>query len=503
MSPPPRLVVRGIHKAFGPTVALGGVDLDVPAGEVHALVGENGAGKSTLMKVLSGAYRFDAGEIRLDGEPYAPRNPREARDRGIAMVYQDLSLAPHLTVEENVLLGIEPARFGVIRRPARRRRVLEVLAELEQTDIDPDARVLDLAPAARQLVEVARALAQPACRVLILDEPTSSLTAHEIDRLFRVIGRLRARGLAIVYISHFLEEIRRIADRFTVLRDGRSVGSGQTAGTSIFDIVRLMVGTDIEEFFPRSVHVPGEPLLEIGDLAGHRRPESASLTLRRGEVVGIAGPVGSGRTELLRAIFGLDSIRRGTIRVGLATGPSPPADRLAQGVGFVSEDRTGEGLAASLSIAENLTLSRLNGLGPGPIVWPRRQAQACDPHIQALGIRCLNADQPVAELSGGNQQKVAIARLLHHDVDVFLLDEPTRGVDVSAKIAIYRLIDQLACAGKAVLMVSSSLPELLGICDRVAVMFRGRLGPARPVRELSEHSLLLEATGAHVAAASA
>ena len=257
MPSPSRLVVRGVSKAFGPTVALVGVNLEVAAGEVHALVGENGAGKSTLMKVLSGAYRPDEGQILLDGEAYRPRNPKEARDRGVAMVYQELSLAPHLTVEENVLLGIEPTSFGVVRRREHRRRTLDVLAELEQTEIDPDARVKDLAPAARQLVEVARALAHPSCRVLILDEPTSSLSAPEIDRLFRVITRLRVRGLAIVYISHFLEEVQRIADRYTVLRDGRAVGTGSTAEVTVLDIVRLMVGGDVEDFFPRSAHKIG------------------------------------------------------------------------------------------------------------------------------------------------------------------------------------------------------------------------------------------------------
>ncbi len=489
-----RLAARGVTKSFGPTRALSGVDLDVNAGEVHAVVGENGAGKSTLMKVLSGAYRYDEGRILLDDVPFRPRSPREALERGIAMVYQELSLAPHLSVEDNILLGSEPASFGLLRRRELRRRAGDVLADLQQ-DIGPDTRVSDLAPAARQLVEVARAIAQPSCRVLILDEPTSSLSASDIDRLFTVIHRLRDRGLAVIYISHFLEELRRVADRFTVLRDGRSVGGGHTTETAVGDMVRMMVGREIEDFFPRSRHTRGEMLLEIQDLAGRTRPASASLTLNRGEVLGIAGLVGAGRTEFLRAVFGLDPIRGGTIRVGVAEGPAAPTKRIAQGMGFVSEDRAREGLAQALSVADNLTLARLAGLGPGPLVLPGRQARACQRHVETLSIRCRDVQQPVSELSGGNQQKVAIARLLHCDVDIFLLDEPTRGIDVTSKVAIYRLIDRLAVEGKGIVMISSSLPELLGVCDRVAVMYRGTLGPARPVERLDEHQLLLEATG--------
>ncbi len=493
--PAPRLVVRGVRKAFGPTVALAGVDLDVEPGEVHAVVGENGAGKSTLMKLLSGAYYPDEGRILLDGEEYRPRNPKEARDCGVAMVYQELSLAPHLSVEENIFLGAEPTIFGLVRRHEVRRRSLEALGELEQRDLSPEARVGDLSPAARQMVEIARAIAQPSCRVLILDEPTSSLSAAEIDRLFAVISRLRSRGLAVIYISHFLEELRRVTDRFTVLRDGRTVGAGTTRDVSVMEMVEMMAGREIEEFFPRSPHTAGAAVLETKELAGRQRPASASLTLCGGTVLGIAGLVGAGRTELLRSIFGLDPVRRGDIRIGVVTGPASPSKRLAQGVGFVSEDRALEGLAPTLSVADNLTMARLSGLGPGPLVFRREQARACQPHIEELSIRCRDVSQPIGELSGGNQQKVAIARLLHSGVDVFLLDEPTRGVDVSSKIAIYQLIDRLAREGKAVLMVSSSLPELLGVCDAVSVMYRGVLGPARPVAELSEDALLLEATG--------
>jgi ribose transport system ATP-binding protein len=485
-----------VRKAFGPTVALDGVDFEVAAGEIHALVGENGAGKSTLMKVLSGAHRPDRGEIFLAGKAYRPRDPNMARQLGVAMVYQELSLAPHLSVEANVLLGNETAYpLGLLKRRAMRRRVEGALEPLGHEEIHPERKVRDLSPAARQLVEIARALAQESCRVLILDEPTSSLGGNDVRRLFELIRGLVGRDMAVIYISHFLEEVREVADRVTVLRDGKTVGTGSVQELETSDIVRMMVGREVGELYPRSPRPDGETILEVENLAGMNKPESAGLTLRRGEVLGIAGLVGAGRTELARALFGLDPIRRGTVRVGVYVGPRSPAERWRQGVGFLSEDRAGEGLALSLSVADNLTLSKLKGLGPGPIVCPSKQDEAAQIHIESLEIRCREPRQLASELSGGNQQKVALARLLHHDVDVYLLDEPTRGIDVGSKARIYRLIDELASAGKAVLMVSSYLPELLGVCDRISVMCRGRLGPARPATELDEHQLLMEAVG--------
>ena len=487
--------MTGVRKAFGPTVALAGVDLTVEAGEVHALVGENGAGKSTLMRVLAGAYRPDAGSLQLDGQPYRPANPLDARRHGVAMVYQELSLVPRLSIAENILLGEEPNRLGLIRRRELRARTTAVLSEIGHADLDPDARVGTLPLAAQQLVEIARAVARTSCRVLILDEPTSSLTRDDVDRLFVLVRRFRERGLAVIYISHVIEEVQRVADRYTVLRDGRAVGGGAMAGTSAEAIVSLMAGRRVDHLFPHSPRQPGQVVLEVTDLAGLVLPASASLTLRRGEVVGIAGLAGAGRTELLRALFGLDPVRRGKIRVGAFVGAASPTARLAQGVGYLSEDRKREALALPLSIADNLTLSKLRGLGPGILVLPSRQRQASQAWVTTLGIRCRDAAQPVWQLSGGNQQKVALARLLYHDVDVLLLDEPTRGIDVGSKAQIYEVIDRLAVSGKAVLMVSSYLPELLGVCDRVAVMRRGVLGPLRPTSDVTEHGVLMEATG--------
>jgi ribose transport system ATP-binding protein len=503
---PVRLQMRGICKRFGATVALGDVGIKVAAGQVLALVGENGAGKSTLMKVLSGAVKPDAGQMWLEGVPYRPSNSMEARRAGVAMIYQELSLAPHLSVEENIMLGMEPATLGVVRWKEVRQRAIEAIKEFEHPELTPDARVGKLSVGSQQLVEIARALATPAkagaCRVLVLDEPTSSLTQQDVERLFELIGRLARQGKAIVYISHFIEEVQRVADRVTVLRDGKVVDSSDVAAITTNEIIALMVGRQVEQLYPRSTRQPGEVVLHIEDLAGVEKPESASLLLHRGEVLGIAGLVGAGRTELLRSLFGLDPIRKGKIRLGVYIGPASPMRRWKQGAGILSEDRKEEGLALSLSVADNVTLSKLTGFGPLRLVLPSRQDRATQRWIERLGIRCRGPRDPLSSLSGGNQQRVALARLLQHDVDVLLLDEPTRGIDVAAKAMIYKLVDELATScpaegrlPKAVLMVSSYLPELMGVCDRVAVMCRGRLGPAHRIDEVDEHQLMLEATG--------
>jgi len=438
----------------------------------------------------------DGGSVTVDGAAWSPRGPADARARGLAMVHQELALCPHLDVAANVALGIEPARSGFVRRAALSQLVGDALTRaFGDRPIDPGVRVADLSVADQQLVEVARALATAraaggALRVLVLDEPTSSLGAADVERLFRLVRELAAAGTTVLYVSHFLEEVARIASRFTVLRDGCTVGEGDVASSTIDAWVRMMAGRDVGSSFPRSARSAGDVILAARDLAGTRMPVEASFELRRGEVLGIAGLIGAGRTELLRVIFGLDRVRRGELRVAAFTGPASPARRLGQGVGFASEDRKGEGLATSLSVADNLTLSRL---GPSGRALPARTRAAAARWIAELGIKCSGPDQRVAELSGGNQQKVQLARLLHHDVDVLLLDEPTRGIDVASKAQIAGLVDALAARGKAVLLVSSWLPELLGMADRIAVMRRGRLGAARPAAECDEANLLAEA----------
>ncbi len=492
---PPRLHMHDIDKRFGSTQALHGVSLQVVPGEVHALVGENGAGKSTLMKILSGAEQPDGGHMALDGCPYQPAGPQEARLRGVAMIYQELALAPHLDVESNVLLGLEEQRWGFIRRQAQRRRVEDALALLEHREIGPDTPVYRLSPGACQLVEVARALIVDA-RVIVFDEPTSSLTRRDTEHLFDLIQRLKARGVSIVYISHFLEEVQRIADRYTVLRDGQTAATGPVAGTPLETIIEQMVGRNLRDLYPRVPHDIGSPLLEVTDLSGDPLPVHAGLTLHRGEILGIFGLVGAGRTELLRALFGLNTVVRGEIRLRahLRT-RATPRQRIDEGMGLLSEDRKQEGLALSQSIADNVTYGWLKPyVSAGWLSLGRRRA-AVRSWMRRLDVRCRGTEQKVLELSGGNQQKVALARLLHQQADVLLLDEPTRGVDVGSKAEIYRLIGELALQGKAILFVSSYLPELLGVCDRLGVMARGRLSAVRSVSAWSPEQIMAFATG--------
>jgi len=493
----PLLEMRGIHKHFGSTVALDGVDFAVRPGEVHALIGENGAGKSTLMKVLSGAIAPDAGEMVLDGKPYQPSDPSVARRLGIAMIYQELTLARHLSVEDNIALGLEDHPLGLLFRRRLRPRVCEVLSALHHPEISPAQRVGDLSIGSQQLVELARALFTEA-KIIVMDEPTSSLSQQDTWALFEVIGRLKQRGVAIVYISHFLEEVKCVADRFTVLRDGRFAGTGSVAETSINEIVEMMVGRKLTEMFPRVEHRIGEPILTLNELWGDDLPRGVSLRLRRGEILGIAGLIGAGRTEMLRILYALEPVRRGEIRVEIVGGPTRrvrhPSQRLAQGLGMLSEDRKGEGLAVQLSIADNLTLANLRDFSRGGWLNLRRQREAARQWVRQMEIHARDVGQPVRNLSGGNQQRVALARLLQQNLDILLLDEPTRGIDVGSKVQLYRLIGELAAQGKAILFVSSYLPELLGVCDTLAVMHRGRLSDVRPVGEWTEHAIMSWAT---------
>ena len=492
---PPRFAMRGIRKAFGATIALDGVDLSVNEGEICGLIGQNGAGKSTLMSVLSGALQPDAGEMWIEGRPFAPHSPIDARRAGVAMIYQELSLAPHLSVMENIMMGAEPMRFGLVDWPRMRDMATRALAALGHTDISPDTIVGTLSVAAQQIVEIARAIAVGS-RVLVLDEPTSSLGRPDVEHLFELLRHLKAQGHAIVYISHFIEEVKSVADRFIVLRDGRNAGGGDTASATHDDIVALMVGQSVGNLFPRSPRTRGDAILEVDGV----QPGSASFTLHRGEIFGIAGVVGSGRTHLLRTLFGLEPVRSGRVRVGVYSGVGRPHERWMQGMGLLSEDRKEEGLALTLDVADNVTMSKLSPFGPAGLLFPARQRSAAARWISELAIKCAGPWQKAGELSGGNQQKIAFARLLHHDVDILVLDEPTRGIDVGSKAQIYRLIDALVGDApghqpRAVLMVSSYLPELLGLCDRIAIMQRGHLGDAVPAESLTEHDLLMAVTG--------
>ncbi len=498
------LRLSGIRKRYGPTVALDGVELMVRPGEVHAVLGENGAGKSTLMGVLAGAVKPDGGTMALMGSTYAPASPLEARRRGIALIHQELSLCPHLTVAENMLLGVEESNHGWIDRERTHARTRALLEELPHPAISPGRRVGDLPLPARQIVEICRALAADA-RVVLMDEPTSSLQGADVERLFALVRRLAARGIAVVYISHFLEEVREIADRYTVLRDGRSVGTGDITGVTNEQLIALMVGRPASGLFPRRVGAPRTDVaLSVRGLEAPPRLRSASLELRHGEILGIAGLMGSGRTELVRALFGLDHPTRGEVLLhGRPAVNASASRRVREGVGYVSEDRTGEGLALPLSIADNLCATRpITARGWG-VLDLRRQAARARHWISALRVRAQTPAQPVRSLSGGNQQKVAVGRLLHQEADVLLLDEPTRGIDIASKADVYEIIVRQADAGRAVLLVSSYLPELFGLCDRLAVMCRGRLGEARPIGEWTPELVMAAAIGSTGTPASA
>jgi len=490
-----------ISKHFGATCALEGVDFDLERGEVHALLGENGAGKSTLIKVLSGAVKPDRGVMRLEGIRFAPTGPLESRRAGISVIYQELNLAPHLSVEDNIMLGREWHSRGFLQRRRMREKVRQALERVSHPEIAPDIPVKRLSVAARQIVEIARALTEQA-RILVMDEPTSSLSGEDSGRLFEIIRKLKTQGVGIIYISHFLEEVRQVADRCTILRDGKKVGCSRMEEASLDQIIRLMVGGEVKELFPRQAHPLGEPVLHVAKLKGKKMPAEIDLELRRGEILGLAGLVGSGRTEFLRAVFGLDAFSRGTVRAGAEVLKGSPRQRIRRGVGYLSEDRQGEGLALSLSLVDNLTLSCFSPYVHRGLLRVNRQKKAGWEWIRRMKIKAQGPLQPVLGLSGGNQQKVALARLLHQNADILLLDEPTRGIDIVSKSQIYEWMGQSAAQGKAILFVSSYFPELLGVCDRIAVFHRGQMVEARPVESWSEESLLAAATTGRAAGAS-
>jgi ribose transport system ATP-binding protein len=492
------LALKNIHKSFGPTIALDGVDLELRQGEVHALIGENGAGKSTLMNVIAGSLRPDRGTMEFNGQPYAPSNPLDARTHGIALIHQELSLCPHLSVAENVLMGIESSHFGWLDRDKLVARTNEVLKTFHHADIRPEKRVGDLSVAARQIVEISRAIAARA-RIILMDEPTSSLQRDDVEHLFKLIGKLSSEGISVIYISHFLEEVRQIADRFTVLRDGRSVATGDIATTSDDELIAKMVGRAQQNLFPVSKRAPGDTILDVRNLSSPPLLKNASFELRRGEILGIAGLMGSGRTPLLRAIFGLERPASGTIAVNkknLASGRSTPAMRLIEGLGYLSEDRKGDGLTLNQSVADNVTVTRFASCARWGWLDLSAQRKQAEKLVNALKIRTHGVQQEVGSLSGGNQQKVIVARLLHQDADVLLLDEPTRGIDIGSKAQVYETIAACAAQNKAVLMVSSYLPELFGMCDRLAVMSRGRLSEVRAIDEWTPETVLQAAIGA-------
>ena len=468
------LTAHQLVKRYPGVLALNGVGIAVRGGEVHAVAGENGAGKSTLMKILSGAVRPDSGSLAVDGAPVRFASPHDAHACGIRMIHQELSLVPELSVAENVFLGAEPSRRGVVDRAQQARDTRAVLDRLGQAQLDPSARVADLPLAARQMTEIAKAVAAHA-RVLIMDEPTAILAQEETAALFRVIDQLRDEGVAIVYISHRLDEIFRVAGQLTVLRDGEVVTSAPVADLTRADIVRLMVGRELAAGYPRAAAAPGAEALRLdGVSSGPVR--DASLTLRRGEIVGLVGLVGAGRTELARAIFGAEAIRAGGMHLdGAPFAPRSPREAIAAGVALLPEDRKRQGLVLMSAIRENVSLPSLPVLAPGGVVDRPRERDEVAKWVEALGVRTPSVERPAQQLSGGNQQKVVLARWMLRNSRVLLFDEPTRGIDVGAKAEIYALMRRLADDGAAILMISSDLPEALGMADRLIAMRNGRI----------------------------
>jgi ribose transport system ATP-binding protein len=489
----PVVSLEEISKRFPGVFAVQQVSLDVLPGEVHALVGENGAGKSTLMKVLAGVYRKDAGRVLYKGREVEIPNPRTAQHLGISMIHQDLSLMPHLTVAQNVFIGRERrGRFGILVDDRRINAETEQLMALLRVAVDPRARVAQLTIAKQQMVEIARALSFNA-EVLIMDEPTAALTAAEIEELFHIIRRLRAQDVGIVYISHRLDELKQISDRVTVMRDGRIVDTVPTAAAGLDDVIRMMVGRTIYQAAPEAP-AQGSPdvLLEVKHLRRGTVIRDVSFHLRRGEILGFAGLMGAGRTEVMRAVFGADPLDSGEIYVrGKLARIESPADAVRCGIGYLSEDRKRYGLALGMDVEDNLVLAALHKF-LGMLGWVRRAStrSAAAGLIGRLSIKTPGPQQLVRNLSGGTQQKVVVGKWLVADTEILIFDEPTRGIDVGAKSEIYRLLNDLVQQGRAIIVVSSELPEILRVSHRIIVMCEGRITGELPAAGATQEQIM-------------
>jgi ribose transport system ATP-binding protein len=500
--PTPLLRLAGIRKAFAGVIALDQVDFDVRGGEVHAVCGENGAGKSTLMKIMSGVYQPDAGTIAFEGQLHVFASPRVAEAHGVVMIHQELNLIPHLSVAENIYLAREPKRGWFIDRKRLHTDAQRCLARLG-VDIDPQRPVRGLSVAQQQMVEIAKALSMNA-KVVIMDEPTSSLTEAETGQLFKVIHELKRAGVGIVYISHRLDEMAGIVDRVTVLRDGHFIRTMDFAETTVDEIVSLMVGRSMDEKFPPRQRVPtSEVILSVRDLQVKDVFGPVSFDLRRGEVLGFSGLIGAGRTEVARAVFGADPVDGGSVSLGgRQLTIRSPRDAISHGIAYLSEDRKAQGLAIGMTVAQNITLAHMDAVcGRGGFIRFDKEHATAKRYIDTLGIRAFGPQQIARFLSGGNQQKVVIAKWLFREARVIFFDEPTRGIDVGAKYAIYQLMDQLAEQGIGVVLISSELPEILGLTDRVAVFHEGHLMRVLQTRDTTQEEIMHFASGRNGAGA--
>ncbi|HEX4508625.1 MAG TPA: sugar ABC transporter ATP-binding protein [Burkholderiaceae bacterium] len=494
---PAIVALQGISKSFAGVRALDQVSLDLARGEVHALVGENGAGKSTLMKILGGIVPRDDGEIFVEGRPVEIPGPRAAQALGICIVHQELNLMNHLSAAQNIFIGREPrGRLGLFLDEAALARAAAQLFERINLRLDPHAIVGELTVARQQMVEIAKALSFES-RVLVMDEPTAALNQREVDDLFRLIRRLRDDGVAVVYISHKMDELQRIADRVTVMRDGRHIATRPMAGTDLPSIISMMVGRQLEAFERQAPATASDDVaLEVRGLARGHAIRDVSFTLRRGEILGFAGLMGAGRTEVARAVFGADPIDAGEIVVrGKPVRIRAPRHAVAHGIGYLSEDRKRYGLATGLDVATNITLASMRSMVRAGGLLDRAAIRgAADTYVRRLGIKTPSITQAVRLLSGGNQQKIVIAKWLLRDCDILFFDEPTRGIDVGAKAEIYRLLEALAAEGKAIVVISSELPEILRLSHRVLVMCEGRVTGELPRAEATQEAIMSLAT---------